>query len=861
MTAMQPQNRQYPSIFDLPESPAEEVVEPKSFRNTLMSALGYTAIVPIFLLGVMQQQQFSTAMEQADVAQVALAQSIATSARDYVNNAISLIRLGGFPETADGAGNGKTAEGARLLEQNRNLYGLRVIDRGGRPLPNIQDFRSLSSEQWLEAQLWARRAMDETSVDSAVEYRRLLSSRGLLLAVRAPDRSVRADYAVAFLSLEPIQQAVTAAMEGKSFDAAILDKAGQYIVGFDNPGTQYNFAARLADGEKADFAQAGPEGRVIRTAGKRNESQIKAFVRAGDLGWTVVVSEPLSRRDEVLRTSLATSGLFLLIAIFATLFVGAGVALPLTRSVNRLSEAVDRFGTGGSDKPIGKSLEKDGTTEIIELGRAFDRMVEAVNRSRRDLQRLNATLESQVEERTETLRSRNAELQALQALLVPISSQEAGSTRLHINSIIERFRILLDLKSLAFVPGVQKPSQESSASPIAIALGGDVFGWLRIAADDSLSADRKASLMRLANSIAVVLANEHLIGELAREHETLNTVFKSMTDAVIIIGRSGKIVYANEYANRILCPSQSAVGCMAIELVQSRWQPDKDALSQNIFTSVGTTARLVERTASDRGRSIDLTPFEVADLPGFPGKRTGWLMRDVTEAAAVEHMKDTLLSVVAHELKTPVTAMSLQTETLSRDLAAGRPVTPLSVSELRDETKRLGQLIDDLLDLSRIQGGAMKLFPRVVQVASLIDRAARLTKSRYPIRISRKIEPEAETIMADPDRITQVFVNLFNNAARYKKPSQDEALCDVFVTARTDGVQIVVRDFGRGIEASKLDLVFERFFQADMSDTRSSGGTGLGLSIAKGIIAAHKGTIRVNSIFGSLTEFTIKLPY
>ena len=263
----------------------------------------------------------------------------------------------------------------------------------------------------------------------------------------------------------------------------------------------------------------------------------------------------------------------------------------------------------------------------------------------------------------------------------------------------------------------------------------------------------------------------------------------------------------------------------------------------------------------DFSKTLDIMPFSVSELPGYAGRRTGWLVRDVTRESQIEAMKENLVSVVAHELKTPVTALSLQAQSVRSRILRGETPGADEMGEMLEDTMRLGRLIDDLLDQSRIEAGTMKLTPRVVQVASLIDRAARLTRSRYAIRVRRDIDPDAEAIRADPERITQVFVNLFNNAARYKRPEQGEALCSV--TVRPDGncVKILVHDEGVGISPEKIGHVFEPFFQEDLSDTRSGGGAGLGLSIVRGIVAAHGGTVQVESAPGAGTTFCVRLPY
>lgn len=155
----------------------------------------------------------------------------------------------------------------------------------------------------------------------------------------------------------------------------------------------------------------------------------------------------------------------------------------------------------------------------------------------------------------------------------------------------------------------------------------------------------------------------------------------------------------------------------------------------------------------------------------------------------------------------------------------------------------------------------MKLSPRVVHVESIVDRAQKLAAARYPMRVTRRIDLDAELFCVDPDRLTQVFVNLFNNAARYKKPDQSEAL--ITVAARIDGQNIVidVEDQGTGIAPDKVAHIFDQFFQADMSASRNHGGSGLGLTIVRGIVLAHGGTVAVTrSTPGRGTCLTLTLP-
>lgn len=341
----------------------------------------------------------------------------------------------------------------------------------------------------------------------------------------------------------------------------------------------------------------------------------------------------------------------------------------------------------------------------------------------------------------------------------------------------------------------------------------------------------------------------------AKEHATLAAVFESMTDGVVIRGKSGRIIYANEYACRLLNDGAGLVGISGRELTEKRYGTEMPEGSS--FSHV----RLVRRTAQGVTQTLDVTGFVVSDLPGFPGERSGWLIRDISREAGLDAMKENLVSVVAHELKTPVTALRLLASNIAHGVDGDRKERESDAAELVDETLRLGQLIDDLLDVSRIEGGVMRLDKKVVQIASLIDRAARLTRARYPIVVERVIEADAEAVCVDPARFTQILINLFVNAARYKKPGEETARCKVSVHLSKDGrVCVDVTDFGCGMDSDRLTHIFEPFYQGDMTKRRAAGGAGLGLTIVKGIVEAHNGTVSVRSTPGVSTTFTVSIP-
>ena len=162
-------------------------------------------------------------------------------------------------------------------------------------------------------------------------------------------------------------------------------------------------------------------------------------------------------------------------------------------------------------------LEKEGITEFIELGERFERMADMVNESRRKLERLNAKLEEEVAERTFTLLSRNAELRALQQLLLPMQSGEDRESALksHVAGSVDQFRVLLGLAELTFIAVGNEAELPEGVMPVKVELSGTTYGWLAAGQGAVMTPDRVDSLRRLANSLASVRANNALVTQLA----------------------------------------------------------------------------------------------------------------------------------------------------------------------------------------------------------------------------------------------------------------------------------------------------------------------------------------------------------
>ena len=235
---------------------------------------------------------------------------------------------------------------------------------------------------------------------------------------------------------------------------------------------------------------------------------------------------------------------------------------------------------------------------------------------------------------------------------------------------------------------------------------------------------------------------------------------------------------------------------------------------------------------------------------------------DVTEAHRVERVRRDFVANVSHELKTPVGALQLLSEAL-QDAISGDDADLAAVGRfaerIRHESARLGRLVSELLELSRLQGGEPlpQREPCSVDriIAEVIDRS-RTAAAAKDIEL-RVVGTRGMTAYGNESQLVTAITNLVENAITY---SHDHTRVDVIVGNGDRAVQISVRDEGIGIEPRDLDRIFERFYRADRARSRSTGGTGLGLAIVKHIATNHGGRVEVASTVGEGSTFTLRLP-
>ncbi len=233
--------------------------------------------------------------------------------------------------------------------------------------------------------------------------------------------------------------------------------------------------------------------------------------------------------------------------------------------------------------------------------------------------------------------------------------------------------------------------------------------------------------------------------------------------------------------------------------------------------------------------------------------------QDITERRAIERLKDEFVSIVGHELRSPLTSIRGALGLLAAGLLAGNPGRMQQMLDIAlKSTDRLVRMVNDILDLERMQSGQVLMARTGCDAGQLLSQAAeamRMMAEKTSIRL--ELSAPSIPVRADSDRIIQVVTNLLSNAIKFSPPGAVVALSAI---QEENEVKFGVRDQGRGIPVDKLETIFERFRQVDASDSREKGGTGLGLAICRTIIQQHGGRIWVESVTGGGSTFYFTLP-
>lgn len=345
------------------------------------------------------------------------------------------------------------------------------------------------------------------------------------------------------------------------------------------------------------------------------------------------------------------------------------------------------------------------------------------------------------------------------------------------------------------------------------------------------------------------------IEKIERENTKLDAILSSMFEGIMVVDKIGKILLVNTSLNKLFF----------IDLDVNKQDPLAVIRSLQIQDIVDQILLGKEKLIS-REVSINQPVEKIFKVNAVPIIREDILdgavmvFHDITELRKLEKIRQDFVANVSHELKTPIASIKGYAETLLEGAIDDRGNAKEFINIIYQDSNRLANLIDDLLDLGKIESDKMKMFfvpieiePILTRCLKVLDKAVKDKKLILSVNIVKSISK----IMADEKRIEQVFLNLLDNAIKY---NHDRGSIDIKIFVNDNFVQIDITDTGIGIPERDILRIFERFYRVDKAHSQELGGTGLGLSIVKHIVLAHHGQVWVRSELAKGSTFSFTIP-
>lgn len=359
---------------------------------------------------------------------------------------------------------------------------------------------------------------------------------------------------------------------------------------------------------------------------------------------------------------------------------------------------------------------------------------------------------------------------------------------------------------------------------------------------------------------------DKLIHDLNHEKNHLASILRSMGDSVITFDAKGAVILTNPSGHLLISqwsgleegweeaaydqsmPSYAKVPMPLRELFQSVMSEKHDA-TDKIHVHSGVW-------------SVAMTPLQ----SGGVVRGAVAVIRNVTEEHQLDKLRRDFVANISHEIRTPLSMLQGYSEALLDDIVASPEEGRELVQVIYDESLRMGRLVNDFLDIARMEAGHVDMNYQRIDLANVVRRVHRkfgVYAKEREVALNAELPDAPLTIeLGDEDRLEQVLTNLLDNALRHTPQGKNILIKGAPVeVSGVPFIQLVIRDEGQGIPAEDVPFIFERFYKADKARKRgASGGTGLGLAIVKNLIDLHQGRIAVDSVQGAGTTFTLLLP-
>ena len=352
--------------------------------------------------------------------------------------------------------------------------------------------------------------------------------------------------------------------------------------------------------------------------------------------------------------------------------------------------------------------------------------------------------------------------------------------------------------------------------------------------------------VRLAHEVqdAAITSREN-----ARKLSVLRAVIDGMAEGVWITSEDGTVIEHNNALKEFLYKGHELVGHRPRDLFASAEL--QSAVQKACREHVSSRLELTVEGVLPCVLSVHVSPL------GRELKGSSAVFFDVTELRRLETVRKDFVANVSHELRTPITAIRGYAETLQSGAIDDKLAAPKMVDIIHRQSERLSELVEDLLELSRLESRQIQLAEKPVDLLEATQRALEAVRPKAKPRgttLEVQVPPNV-FVLGDQRAIEQIVLNLVDNAVKYSPPN---GRVELSATSRDGHVVMRVKDNGTGIEARHLSRIFERFYRVDKGRSREMGGTGLGLSIVKHLITTMKGDVRCESAPGQGSSFFVE---
>ncbi len=606
-------------------------------------------------------------------------------------------------------------------------------------------------------------------------------------------------------------------------------------------------ATELPTGTKITVSD--PDKREIVTFGQvESSAPILTRLTIPTLGWHLSYYTP---KAEILSRAYftASAGLLVIVLVVGAVFITGSRHLgELSDFFEEISQRIRQISTGNYT-PRTTPSSFNQMPEAHAILQEFEKMSDNLEQSRAEIHRINANLENNVRIRTAQLRQTNQELSAITKLLFPITGELRSG-----NVFTRAFSKLSQANHFDTIRITPEPVTESETAFSTKLPNGD---FLSVSKEKGLSRKDRDAVARFAGFLGVVIENEILLHKTRNQHATLSALFSSMSEGFAIFNARNEQIFINSRLTGILKLSQEGR-----KILQKLQTGTVEAESLGLF---GDALRDKDRayvwkpdTFTGKEYRFDIRSIRV-ELSDGPG--SALIVRDITQEFETNRLKDDVIALVSHELNNPISTLILGQETL-RDKSDRLPADMQAaiLDNLIAETYRLKEFVRDWLDISMLSNGMIPCSRAPLDlVAHLEDTTSRWLETH---QVALEFNPPADGIIisGDDKRLSQIFINLLENAFRYN--DKPEKKISIRIDPAPKGyVSVFFSDNGIGIQPGNLERIFDRFYRSEDARKFAFSGSGLGLAICRGIAQAHDGTLRVtHSEPGKGSEFCLTLP-